>query len=114
MLEDENATLNGKSNPQQFSQAKTSASSDIENHMIFEPVKITKEVRAYCTNEPGKKKGDEEMLCIDNNQPTEEFPVEANEAFQDAENRRESAERVDWNQAQYKPEKKTPEATFII
>ena len=54
------------------------------------------------------------MLCIGNNQPTEEFPVEANEAFQDTEDRGESAERVDWNQAQYKPEKKTSEATFII
>ena len=81
-------------------------------------MKITKGVRAYCTNEhgstvsaartelcaatllPGKKKGDEEMLCIGNNQPTEEFPVEANEAFQDTEDRGESAERVDWNQAQ--------------
>ena len=91
--------------------------------MIQEPVKIMKGVRAYCTNEhgtcaatllPGKKKGDEEMLCIGNNQPTEEFPVEANEAFQDTEDRGESAERVDWNQAQYKPEKKTSEATFII
>ena len=40
-------------------------------------MKITKGVRAYCTNEPGKKKGDEEMLCIGNNQPTEEFQVEA-------------------------------------
>ena len=54
------------------------------------------------------------MLCIGNNQPTEEFPVEANEAFQDAEDRGKSAERVNWNQAQYKPEKKTSEATFII
>ena len=72
------------------------------------------------------------MLCIGNNQPTEEFPVEAKdgsmvhaarielsgtysaEAFQDAEDRGESAERVNWNQAQYQPEKKTPEATFII
>ena len=114
MLEDENATLNGKSNSQQFSQAKTSASSDMKNNMIQEPVKIMKGVRAYCTNEPGKKKGDEEMLCIGNNQPTEEFPVEANEAFQDAEDRGESAERANWNQAQYKPEKKTSEATFII
>ena len=54
------------------------------------------------------------MLCIGNNQPTEEFPVEANEAFQDAEDRGESAERLNCNQAQYQPEKKTPKATFII
>ena len=91
-----------------------------------------KGVRAYCTNEhgtcaatllPGKKKGDEEMLCIGNNQPTEEFPVEANEAFQDAEDREESAERVNWNQAQQngtfgncvaQPEKKNTEIIFII
>ena len=87
MLEDENATLNGKSNSQQFSQAKTSASSDMKNNMIQEPVKIMKGVRAYCTNEhgtcaatllPGKKKGDEEMLCIGNSQPTEEYMVDAN------------------------------------
>ena len=55
-----------------------------------------KEVRDYCTNEhgtcaartvgsattllllPGKKKGDEEMLCIGNSQPTEEYMVDAN------------------------------------
>ena len=61
MLEDENATLNGKSNSKGLSQVKTSASSDIKNNMILEPVKITKKVRAYCTNESGKKKGDEEM-----------------------------------------------------
>ena len=81
------------------------------------------------------------MLCIGKNQPTEEFPVEANEAFQDAEDRGESAERVNWNQVQQngrnvvshltdvfgnqtgtvqhcvsvaQPEKKTPEVTFII
>ena len=54
------------------------------------------------------------MLCIGNNQQTEEFPVEANEAFQDEEDRGESAERVNWNQAQYQPEKKTSDATFII
>ena len=72
------------------------------------------------------------MLCIGNNQPTEEFQVEANEAFQDAEDRGESAERVNWNQAQQngrnvvsyltdvfgncvaQPEKKASEATFII
>ena len=34
MLEDENATLNGKSHSQQISQAKTSASSDMKNNMI--------------------------------------------------------------------------------
>ena len=72
-------------------------------------MKITKEVRAYCTNErgtraamllTGKKKGDEEMLCFENSQPTEEFIVDGNEAFQDAEDIEESAERVNWNQAQ--------------
>ena len=54
------------------------------------------------------------MLCIGNNQPTEDFPVEANEAFQDAEDRGESAERLNCNQAQYYPEKKTTETIFII
>ena len=34
MLEDENAILNGKSNSQQFSQVKTSASSGMKNNMI--------------------------------------------------------------------------------
>ena len=77
-------------------------------------MKIKKEVRAYCTNEPGQKKGDEEMLCIGNNQPTEEFPVEANEAFQDAEDRGESAERVKWNQAQYKPEKRLQKQPLLF
>ena len=41
-------------------------------------MKITKEVRAYCTNESGKKKGDEEMLYIGKNQSTEEIMVEDN------------------------------------
>ena len=111
MLEDENATLNGKSNSQQFSQAKTSASSDMKNNMIQEPVKIMKGVRAYCTNEPGKKKGDEEMLCIGNNQPTEEFPVEAKDGSMV------HAAQIGTIQhcvSVAQPKKKTSQATFII
>ena len=81
------------------------------------------------------------MLCIGNSQPTEEYMVDAKDgsmvhaaqigtignyvatelsctyraaAFQDAQDIEKSIERVNWNQAQYKPEKKTSEATFII
>ena len=63
------------------------------------------------------------MLYIGKNQSTEEFMVEANVAFQDEEDKEESDERADWNKAQQngtfgncvaQPEKKTPEAAFII
>ena len=72
------------------------------------------------------------MLCFENSQPTEEFMVDNKDgsmvhaartelsctysaaAFQDAQDIEESAERVNWNQAQYQPEKKASEATFII
>ena len=54
------------------------------------------------------------MLYIGKNQSTEEFMVDDNVAIKDAQDREESAERANWNQDQYQPEKKTPEATFII
>ena len=63
------------------------------------------------------------MLCFENSQPTEEFMVDNKDgtsctysaaAFQDAQDIEESAGRVNQNQDQYQPEKKTPEATFII
>ncbi len=72
------------------------------------------------------------MLYIGNNQSTEEFMVEDKEgkmvhaartepsciystvAIKDTEDREESAERVNWNQDQYQPEKKTTETIFII
>ena len=52
-------------------------------------MKITKGVRAYCTNEPGKKKGDEEMLYIGENQSTEEIMVEDNVEIKDTGDREE-------------------------
>ena len=54
------------------------------------------------------------MVYIGKYQSTEEIMVEDNVEIKDTGDRGESAERVNWNQAQYKPEKKTTEATFII
>ena len=54
------------------------------------------------------------MLYIGKYQSTKEFMVEDNEAIKDKEDREESAERVNWNQDQYQPEKKTTEIIFII
>ena len=54
------------------------------------------------------------MLYIGKNQSTEEIMVEDNVEIKDTEDREESAKRVNWNQDQYKPEKKTTETIFII
>ena len=54
------------------------------------------------------------MLYIGKNQSTEEIMNEDYVEIKDTEDIKESDERVNWNQDQYQPEKKTPEATFII
>ena len=54
------------------------------------------------------------MLYIGNNKSTDEFVVEDNETIKDTEDREELVERVNWNQDQYQPEKKTTETIFII
>ena len=72
------------------------------------------------------------MLYIGKNQSTEEFMVEYKDGsrvpaartelsctysaveIKDTEDREESAERANWNQDQYQPDKKTPEVSFII
>ena len=54
------------------------------------------------------------MVYIGKYQSTEEIMVEDNVEIKDTGDREESAERVNWNQAQYQPEKKASEATFII
>ena len=54
------------------------------------------------------------MLYIGKNQSTEEIMVEDNVEIKDTGDREESAERVNWNQDRYQPEKKTKETIFII
>ena len=63
------------------------------------------------------------MIYIGKNQSTEEIMVEDKDGtscnyvaveIQDAGDREESAERVNWNQDRYQPEKKTKETIFII